>query len=85
MRLYTNSQDNVAKLKKEFLDNHKILIDENWGLLNKLYQGKKLNQALDLPIFIIITPDGNVYYKSSGYNIGTSEQLLKVYNKLNKK
>ncbi len=84
MRLYTNSQNNITKLKKEFSDNHNIIIDENWKLLNKLYKDKKLNLAVDLPIFIIITPDNNIYYKSSGYNIGTSEQLLKVYNKLNK-
>ncbi len=82
MRLFTDSSDNIQKLKKQLGVQNKINIDKNWALLKQLYQGKKLDLAIDLPIFIITTPNGNIYYKSSGYNIGTSEQLLKIYCKL---
>lgn len=59
-------------------------IDENLSALKEMYQQTNLAKDIDLPVFIIINSNGEVFYHSSGYNIGTSEQILKIYNRLTK-
>lgn len=85
MKLFTDSETHAKEIKERLGGLYTPEIDEKWQLLLQLYPNKKLDLAVDLPIFIVTDDAGNIYYKSSGYNIGTSEQLLKIYNRLNEK
>lgn len=57
-------------------------IDEELAKLSDFYTQTDLAKTKSLPVFIIINSKGEVFYHSSGYNIGTSEQILKMYKRL---
>ncbi|NJO87903.1 MAG: transglutaminase domain-containing protein [Chloroflexia bacterium] len=60
-------------------------VDKDLAKLNEMYLQTKLNNTVKLPVFIVINKKGEIFYHSAGYNIGTSEQILKIYNRLVKK
>ncbi len=57
-------------------------IDKGLSELNNMYKQTGLAKTIELPVFIVINSKGEVFYHSSGYNIGTSEQILKIYKKI---
>lgn len=56
--------------------------DVNWDQLKEFYKQTQLSNTIDLPVFIVVDAKGNVLFHSSGYNIGTPEQLLKISERL---
>lgn len=56
--------------------------DSDLIVLKAFYEQTKLSREIQLPVFVVVDNNGEVYYHSSGYNIGTSEQLLKIYKRL---
>ena len=48
------------------------------GLLEKT----KNNSDLQLPVFIVVKPNKDVVFESTGYTIGLGEQLLKILSKI---
>jgi transglutaminase-like putative cysteine protease len=61
-------------------ENSTLLIDNGYGILNSITVKTGL-KSTNYPV-ILYTLNNNIYYHSSGYNIGTAEQLLKMHNSL---
>jgi transglutaminase-like putative cysteine protease len=75
----------VPESEKELPGNCVYAYDLDLKLLNNL---KKNNPELDTsrqPVVLVIDGDGNYYYHSSGYKIGTGEQLLKTFKQISNK
>ncbi len=54
-------------------------LDNNYTLLKAIEEITKNQQLLsNLPVFIIIDKNGEIFFLSTGYKIGTGEQLLKA-------
>ncbi len=83
MQIYCANEEAKSKIDKRLPKIYAAKIDENWKNFNDFYKNSpNLDNQKTLPVFIIVNPKGEVFYYSSGYNIGTSEQILKIYNKL---
>ncbi|MCK9617810.1 MAG: transglutaminase domain-containing protein [Lentimicrobiaceae bacterium] len=61
---------NMPAQSSYFLDKNNVLIDKIGKALGK-------RGFSNLPVILLIGPDGNIYYFSEGYSIGTGEQLYK--------
>ncbi len=57
-------------------------IDTNHAIQNEIVAAMKLNNAHQLPIFVIADTFNRVVFVSQGYTIGLGEQLMKVIHKL---
>ena len=54
--------------------------DDNWNYLKSIEKALNKTMQNDLPILVVTKPNGELIYVSSGYKIGTGEQLLKTVN-----
>ncbi len=82
MTLYCEKEADLAKVTNRLPDKFEIAIDLDLALLKDLKNATEFENTNELPIFIVLDSAGSIYYYSSGYNIGTSEQLLKIYNRI---
>lgn len=82
MMIFCDSEEYKQQISTQIPAQFNIEMDKDLMNLNKLFEQTDLSKTMNLPVFIIINPKGEIFYYSSGYNIGTSEQILKIYNKL---
>lgn len=83
MQIYCENEQQKTKIDKRLPSQYHAIIDKDLANLQELYkQANNLSNNKMLPVFIIVNNKGEVFYYSAGYNIGTSEQILKLYNKL---
>jgi transglutaminase-like putative cysteine protease len=57
--------------------------DDNWNYLKSIEKALNKTMQNDLPVLVVTKPNGDLIYVSSGYKIGTGEQLLKTVNLIN--
>lgn len=82
MNIYCENKKFIDAVSSQIPENYPIQIDEGLEILNSLYEETDIGNLNELPVFIVIDAQGDIYYHTSGYNIGTSEQLLKIYNRV---
>ncbi|PID89580.1 MAG: hypothetical protein CSB01_01275 [Bacteroidia bacterium] len=83
MQIYCANNQEKAKIDKRLPQIYAAKIDDNRTNFKDFYKkSQNFDNQKTLPVFIIVNPKGEVFYFSSGYNIGTSEQILKMYKKL---
>jgi len=58
--------------------NHQFLIAKDLSLVESIEKQTDKKLTNHLPVFIIVNPDGEVIYLSSGYKIGIGEEIVKV-------
>ena len=80
--IYCNSEEQKQKISGFVTKNINVEFEQGTERLKDIYAKSNLSQKINLPVFIIIDADGNIYYHSTGYNIGTSEQILKIFKRL---
>ncbi len=79
---YCGNQKQLGKLKERVSIQFSSQIDKEWQLLKDFYNNTGISSEANLPVFVVIGPEGNVYFHAAGYNIGTPEQLLKIMGRL---
>lgn len=79
---YGNSQVAVQRISNKAFRGCKVEEDKGFKLLKEFYSQTAMKPNIQLPVFVVINNKGEVFYHSSGYNIGTSEQILKVYKRV---
>ncbi|OFY15120.1 MAG: hypothetical protein A2X11_16395 [Bacteroidetes bacterium GWE2_42_24] len=68
----------AGRLPKETV----VSTDDGWQLAKSFSKATGLKSETALPAFIVITAGGDVVYYTSGYQIGTGEQLLKTMQRI---
>ena len=58
--------------------NHQFLIAKDLSLVESIEKQTDKKLTNQLPVFIIVNPDGEVIYLSSGYKIGIGEEIVKA-------
>jgi hypothetical protein len=58
--------------------NHQFLIANDLKLVESIEKQTDKKLTNQLPVFIIVNPDGEVIYLSSGYKIGIGEEIVKA-------
>lgn len=80
--LYTRDEQTAKQLTAQLPANTQCLVDANWDLAIQCASATGLKTDKGLPAFIVVKPDGQIVYYTSGYQIGTPEQLIKVMQRL---
>ena len=58
--------------------NHQFLIAKDLGLVETIEKQIDKKLTTQLPVFVVVNPDGEVIYLSSGYKIGIGEEIVKA-------
>lgn len=76
--VFTTDITTANRLKDQFPKGSVVATDPDWQLARAFGVSTALAAHQSLPVFVVINPAGEVLYHTSGYQIGTGEQLLKV-------
>jgi hypothetical protein len=79
---YCKDKGVMNKIKEKSYESAIVEVDVDLMKLKEFYTQTKVAEDIQLPVFIVVNDKGEVFYHSSGYNIGTSEQILKIYKRL---
>ncbi len=79
--IYTDNDENLKKLSVISNFGFNITKDNEWKILNDFYKQTEIAKGQELPVFAFVLKDGSMVYFTSGYNIGTPEQLLKLIDR----
>lgn len=82
MMIYTADNNTAAKLSDRLPGNANTGTDSGWKLAKACATESGLKTNGSLPAFIVLTPNGDILYHTSGYQIGTGEQLLKIMQRV---
>ncbi|NLF42083.1 MAG: hypothetical protein GX587_05250, partial [Bacteroidales bacterium] len=67
-----------ADLNNDFPSNYQLFMDPGMRTMEKVKSDIKIEGRLELPLVILVNPNGQVLLISTGYKIGISEQILKI-------
>ncbi len=82
VKIYTDNDENISKLSPLRDYGFEISKDVNNKLLNDFYSQTGFEKGQELPVIAAVLKDGSIVYFTSGYNIGTPEQLLKLIDRI---
>lgn len=78
LKLYVPRLADVAVVQQAVGKAVTVVPDPQMTMLSDMYKAIGYEEeALMLPVFVVITADGSIRLHTKGYNIGTPEQLLK--------
>lgn len=82
MMVFTQDQEDSTAISARLARLARIECDRGNALLDLFFEEAKLSYPRELPIVVMTDKEGNIYYFSYGYRIGTPEQIIKAYQRL---
>lgn len=82
MQIFTGDESTGKKIKGRLPEGTIVRTDEGWSLAKLFTRITGLKSDDALPVFVVLTPEGDVVYYTSGYQIGTGEQLFKTMQRV---
>lgn len=67
-----------ADLNNGFPSNYQLFLDPGLRMMDTIKSDIKIEGRVELPLVLLVNPDGQVLLISTGYKIGISEQILKI-------
>jgi hypothetical protein len=73
----------LSELHESLPGNTSIALDSKLGLMEAVAAAASESDIPDLPYLLLFSPEGEMHYKSAGYQIGTAYHLLRRINQNN--
>jgi len=82
LSVFATDDISIQKMKTSLPSQTQYLKDDSWTILEEFQKQTALKGKNDLPVFIIVDKNANIWFHTSGYGIGTTEILMSLMQHL---